>query len=371
MTRKSDVTAVLLSLGEPSVARALASIARQSLPFDDIVRVDAVTPFHRAINEGAARVRTEFFVQVDADMILDDDCAERLAACTGPEVGAVIGMLRDPLYGRVEAIKLFRTAELTCLGFDDSISPDTDYLGRMERAGRYMVYALRHDRAPEHWHTFGEHRPEYEPLYTFERNKRDGRRIRHRGEADSVRYHLDLLHRSPHPSALVAEVGLAHGLFFDWEGDRQDGACDGGTDFRLLTELLARVPAGIRASRRSGLRSRMDDTAAAAALVGSAERVFRASYSLGTALSAVRDGAAFVAALDARHRVHHPWAWLAQAALCRGLFAGVVPAVNADEDWRRLGVFRARLAATSPLRLVRDAGRARIGALTASLFGKR
>jgi hypothetical protein len=371
MTQKREVTAVLLSLDEPSVERALASIASQSLPFADVVRVERVTPFHRALNDGAARVRTEFFVQVDADMILDDDCAERLAACTRPEVGAVIGMLRDPLYGRVEAIKLFRTAELTRLGFDDSISPDTDYLGRMERAGRYMVYAIRHDRAPEHWHTFGEHRPEYEPLYTFERNKRDGRRIRHRGEAESVRFHLDLLHRSRHPSALVAEVAIAHGLFFDWAGDRQDGACEDGADFRRLTDLLARLPPGSREHNRGTLRARIDDAAAAAALVGSAERVFRASYSLGTALSAVRDGAAFVAALDARHRVHHPWAWLAQAALCRGLFAGLVPDATADEDWRRLGVFRARLAATSPLRLVRDAGRARVAALAPKLFGKR
>lgn len=371
MTRMSDVTAVVLSLGEPSVERALASIARQSLPFADVVRVEGVTPFHRALNEGAARVRTDFFVQVDADMILDDDCAERLAACAASEVGAVIGMLRDPLYGRVEAIKLFRTAEITRLGFDDSISPDTDYLGRMERAGRYMVYALRHDGTPEHWHTFGEHRPEYEPLFTFERNKRDGRRIRHRGEADSVRYHLDLLHRSLHPCALVAEVGIAHGLFFDWEGDRQDGACEGGADFHRLTELLARLPAGWRERTRGTLRARIADATAAAALVGSAERVFHASYSLGTALSAVRDGAAFVTALDARHRVHHPWAWLAQAALCRGLFAGLVPGAGAAEDWRRLAVFRARLAATSPLRLVRDAGRARFAALGSSLFGKR
>jgi hypothetical protein len=371
MTRKSDVTAVLLSLGEPSSERALASIARQSLPFADVVRVDGVRPFHRALNEGAARVRTDFFVQVDADMILDDDCVERLAACTGPEIGAVIGMLRDPLYGRVEAIKLFRTADLTRLGFDDSISPDTDYLGRMERAGRYMVYAIRHDRAPEHRHTFGEHRPEYEPLYTFERNKRDGRRIRHRGEADSVRFHLDLLHRSLHPSALVAEVAIAHGLFLDWDGDRQDGVCEEGADFRRLNELLARVRAGSREQGRGTFRSRIDDAAAAAALVGSAERVFHASYSLGTALSAVRDGAAFVAALDARHRVHHPWAWLAQAALCRGLFAGLMPDAVAEDDWRRLAVFRARLAATSPLRLVRDAGRARVAAIRSSLFGKR
>ena len=367
MTRKPEMTALLISLDEPCVERALASIERQTVPFADVVRVEGVRPFHRALNDGAARVKTEHFVQVDADMILDDDCVARLSECTHADVGAVIGMLRDPLYGRVEAIKLFRTSEVTRIGFGDSISPDTDFLSLMEKGGRYMVYALRHDTdSPGAWHTFGEHRPDYQPLGTFEKNKRDGRRIRHRGRAESVRFHLDLLHRSAHPYALIAEVGIAHGLFEDWEGDRQDGVNRDGNDFRRLSELLA------RAGRSRGmLRTRMDDAAATAALLGSAERVFHSSYSLGTALSAVRDGAAFVAALDARHRVRHPWAWLAQAALCRGLFAGLVPDANAESDWRRLGVFRAWLVASSPFRLAKDHARAAVGTVRAALRGQR
>ena len=367
MTRKPEITALLLSLEEPSVERALASIARQTVPFADVVRVEGVRPFHRALNDGAARVTTEHFVQVDADMILDDDCVERLAECTHRDVGAVVGMLRDPLYGRVEAIKLFRTAEVTRIGFRDSISPDTDFLQLMEKDERYLVYALRYDTDTLGTrHTFGEHRPDYQPLGTFEKNKRDGRRIRHRGRADSARFHLDLLHHRAHPYALIAEVGIAHGLFQDWEGDRQDGVDRAGADFRRLRELLERA-----GRSRSALRTRVDDAAAAAALVGSAERVFNSSYSLGTALSAVRDGAAFVAALDARHRVRHPWAWLAQAALCRGLFAGIDPEANAEHDWLRLGVFRAHLAASAPLRLVKEHARAVVGTVRAALLGKR
>jgi hypothetical protein len=366
MTPKPEISALLLSLEEPSVERALASIRRQTLPFVDVVRVEGVRPFHRAVNDGTARVKTDHFVQVDADMILDEDCVERLAASIRPEVGAIIGKLRDPLYGRVQAIKLFRTAEVTRIGFGDSISPDTDFLDHMEKEGRCTVYAIRHTESAAAWHTFGEHRPNYQPLGTFEKNKRDGRRIRHRGEAASARFHLDLLHLSAHPYALIAQVGIAHGLFLDWEGDRQDGVDRGGDDFRRLSELLART-----GERRGAFRARVADASAAATLVGSAERVFKSSYSLGTALSAVRDGAAFVTALDARHRVRHPWAWLAQAALCRGLFAGIVPDASAERDWQRLGVFRARLAATAPMRLAKAHARAAVGALRASMRGRR
>ena len=366
MTPKPEISALLLSLEEPSVERALASIRRQKSPFADVVRVEGVRPFHRALNDGAARVKTDHFVQVDADMILDEDCVERLAASIRPEVGAIIGMLRDPLYGRVQAIKLFRTAEVTRIGFGDSISPDTDFLDHMETEGRCTVYSIRHEtELAAAWHTFGEHRPDYQPLGTFEKNKRDGR-IRHRGEAASARFHLDLLHRSAHPYALIAQVGIAHGLFLDWEGDRQDGVDRGGDDFRRLSELLART-----GERRGAFRARVADAAAAAALVGSAERVFKSSYSRGAALSAVRDGAAFVTALDARHRVRHPWAWLAQAALCRGLFAGIVPDASAEGDWKRLCVFRARLAAAAPMRSAKAKARATVGALRASLRGRR
>jgi hypothetical protein len=349
MSGKPEISAVLLSMGEPTLERALASIARQSHPVAEVVRVDGVAPFHRALNEGAARVRTEHFVQVDADMVLDDDCIERLAACTAPTVGAVIGMLRDPLYGRVQAIKLFRTAEVASGGFDDSISPDTDFLARMERHGHYMVYALRHDTpTPDTWHTFGEHRPEYEPLYTFEKNKRDGRRLRHRGDAYSVRYHLDLLHRSAHPCALTAEVAMAHGLFSDWEGDRQDGRCQGGPDFELLSKLLPVEPQPT-SSRHGASRASMADARALAGLVGTAERVFRRSYAVGSACARAERGDHFAAALAARHRFRHPWAWIAQAALCRGLFSGVVPEANVEDDWRALSVFARDIDEMAPL----------------------
>jgi hypothetical protein len=50
----SDVTAVVLSMGEPYVARALESVRNQTLPVADIVRVEHVSPFCRASTKARA-----------------------------------------------------------------------------------------------------------------------------------------------------------------------------------------------------------------------------------------------------------------------------------------------------------------------------
>ena len=74
-----DVTALLLTVGEPYAERALASIQRQTMPAAAVIAVRDVIPFHRALNQGAAQICTPFFVQVDADMILDVSCFADLA----------------------------------------------------------------------------------------------------------------------------------------------------------------------------------------------------------------------------------------------------------------------------------------------------
>ncbi len=52
----SDITALLLTIGEAYADRALDSVNRQSLPPQDIIVVRDVRPFHKALNEGASRV---------------------------------------------------------------------------------------------------------------------------------------------------------------------------------------------------------------------------------------------------------------------------------------------------------------------------
>ncbi len=328
MSARPEVTALMLTIGEPTFERARASVLRQTHPVRDIVVVENVHPFHRAFNEGAARVRTPFFVQVDADMILDDDCVESLLVRFAEGVGSVVCHLRDALYGRVEGIKMYRTA---CVGggLPDSISPDTDFHDRMARDGWATVYALRHDdRDHEAWHTFGEHRPDYTPFLGYARHVVDGRRWRYRGNAPALRHHFHLLHRSTHPAALISHVALAHGLFLPGESDLLD-RYQPDADYQRIVELLARAARpGARAPRA---RSRLPSL--------TAKQAFRRSYRRGIAIAQHGCRRDLEDELARLHATLHPWAWLMQAALCQGLFVDRFDPLRCEREWSHLAVF--------------------------------
>jgi hypothetical protein len=216
----NDVSAVVLSLGEPTLARALASLSAQTYPLHEIILVDNVSPFSRAFNEGAGRVSTPFFVQVDADMTLDATCVQELRASMGAATGLAYGELRDPLMGQVVGIKMFRTECVRRSAFRDSISPDTDFRAAIRRAGWGVTY-LGRPAAPSEAQprTFGDHRPDYTPLYVFGKYLLEGRRYRYRGDRPGLFWQIERLEASTHALALCAQMALSHGFFLHTERD--------------------------------------------------------------------------------------------------------------------------------------------------------
>jgi hypothetical protein len=215
-----DVAAVLFSIGEPSRDRARESVARQTLPVAEVVDVENVSPFSRAMNDGARRVTAPFFVQVDADMILDPGCVEALRGSVQPDTGIVVGELRDELVGRVVGVKLFRTECFRHASFPDSISSDTDFVESIARRGWRTVYFGREEpggTTPPP--TLGDHRPDYTPAYTYRKHMLEGRRYWHRGAPYGLRSRIALLEASPHPLARLAQLALAHGLFLETDAD--------------------------------------------------------------------------------------------------------------------------------------------------------
>lgn len=322
-----DVTAVVLSLGETTTARAIASVSQQTLAAKEIVLIEGITPFHRALNEGAARATMPFFVQLDADMVLDSDCIENLTGCLADNVGLVVGQLRDPLYGRVEAVKLFRTECVRRHPFRDSISPDTDFGAEIGRAGWVTLYALRHGGETEpRWHTFGEHDPTYTPLYTYAKHAAEGQRLRYRRAAASMRYQLRRLHESSHAAALTAQIALAHGLFLDGEGDLLSPYAE-DRDFLRLVDFLSSRGA---AQDRIAIASRVASVPKAA---------FRRGYKLGIALMGARRADRFEQILVGLHDSRHPCSWLMRIGLCQGLFAERYDSAVFEEEWAKLRVF--------------------------------
>lgn len=242
----SDVTAVVVHQNEPYLGRALESIERQTLRAAEIVIADPeAEPVHRALNEAVAQVRTPYFVQVDADMILDDDCFELLRRDFPKAGGLAVGRLRDPLAGRIEAIKLFSSALFDAGGLPDSVSPDADFQKEISRKGYLEVHVVKFGGSdPEMWHTIGDHDPGYTEARAFGRFFNQGSRYAYRRNPQGLQSLFRRLQKRDHPAAMAAQAGAAIGLF-----TRQSVGVrvrvEGHADFDRLDAVLQR-PRSIR-----------------------------------------------------------------------------------------------------------------------------
>jgi hypothetical protein len=237
-----DVTAVVLTLGEATTERAIASLRTQTMPPAEVVMVEGVRPPHAALNRGASQVQTPFFVEVDADMVLDPTCFETLRSAVRPDVGIVVGQLRDPLVaGAVTGIKLFRTRCLDDARWRDSVIQDIDFYRRLVQKGWATAQVLVPDRRPDHRHTLGEHRPDYTVDYTYSTYHQLGTRWRYYRDLHMLTRRIGLLRRSAHPLAPVARLALGHGTFTLEERDIPKRPP--GHEERAILDAVAASPA--------------------------------------------------------------------------------------------------------------------------------
>jgi hypothetical protein len=301
--RRSDLTALLLSFGEPSAERARASVRRQTLPPVETVVIDGVQPFSAALRAGVRRISTPFFVQVDADMVLDAFCFERLRAAMAPEVGIAVGQLRDPLIGTIAGVKLFRRACFDDTPFGDSVSSDIDFYSEIATRGWLTLHVLAYDEPGDRRHTFGEHDPAFTPRYTYATYYLLGCRYFRRSDLRGFLWRLDRLRRSRHAMAGLARVALSAGLFGD---QPRDVAKSSVRVDRELVDCLA------GATARAPLP--VEDAHGAEALC---ERF----YALGRALSARGDCQELAAWLSGLGTRPPGETWIAEASLCRGFLS--------------------------------------------------
>lgn len=310
----SDVGAVVLTMGEPSTEAALASVHGQSLPIEQVVVLEGIKPFHRALNSGADRIDTPFFIQVDADFVLDRDSARRLRDAMAPEVGVAVGALRDSLIGPVSGVKLFRR---DCFGparVQDTVTPDVDFVATLDGIGWRTRFVIGGGAES---YTFGAHRPDYTVSYTFGTYYLLGARYAARGDPLGLLWRLNQLRRSRHPSAPVARVALGHGAF---SGEARDvpKPTPPPEDAAFLEELAGVYEASLSPVDRA---ARLE--------VPSARQVLTYFFELGKtlrALSAARVAAELHALADCAHRQ----SWLAEVALSHGALAREASAVSAQ-----------------------------------------
>jgi hypothetical protein len=340
----SDVTAVVLTLGEETTQRALRSVEGQSLaPQETIVVADTI-PFHAALNRGALHVKSAYFVQVDSDMVLDEHCFQMLRKCMAPSVGLAAGHLRDPLMGRVCCVKMFRRECFDKVQFKDSISPDTDFINDISRYGWNLVYALRFGRDPKAlWHTFGEHSPNYTPQYTYSKYLMEGGRYRHRGNLGGLLWHLRQLRNSTHSAALVAQIAMAHGVFSAEEKDLL-GSPMADTGLCLLMDFLG-----------SEGECDIEKLDVLPLLTRRTREVLKRFLLLGMDLRKRGSPESFRHCMDVLSESDHALAWVARVGLCHGLLTQSYSRARFDHEYqllRRLLPSEGR--STEPPKWIRD-----------------
>jgi hypothetical protein len=316
-----DITAVVLSIGEPYTEHAIASLQRQTLPPADLVVVRGVSPFHRALNHGAAQVRTPFLVQVDADMVLDDTCLAELRSRMHDHIGLVSAQLRDPVLGRVHGIRLYRTQCFEHAQIRDTISPDLDFTTDIHAHGWGRVFTLRyHGARPEQWHTLGDHRPDYaDPQYTFGKFLLEGVRSRYRRREGRVRLKFRQLCASTHEVASLALIAVSHGLFLDEQRDLL-APYRRTADFELLQTFLAAGGDGVVLDDGNGtLRDR-----------------FSRAYEQGVHCRRHGASATFLTRLDQLKRQPGVAAWMTLVGMCHGLFHRDGTGASADQAFASL-----------------------------------
>lgn len=305
----SNVTAVVLTIGEETTQRAIDSVEHQTVLPEEITVIRDVVPFHKALNLGASKVKTDFFIQVDSDMVLDRNCLEDLRKCMGETVGIAVGQLRDSIIKKVVGIKIFRRECFEKVQFKDSISPDTDFYDDIVGYGWNRAVALKFEgKGKELWHTFGEHRPEYTPLYTYSKFLLYGGRCRYRKSPGGVRLHFQQLQQSKHDASWIAQIAMAHGVFLEVEKDSLKPYSE-SEDFILLHEFV----------KSENSWDVVDDDISALSVLAP-RAVFEKYYKLGIDLR--RHGAFPVLKhyLDVLSGTEDISVFIARVALCHGLF---------------------------------------------------
>ena len=300
----NDVTALVLTLGERTLQRALRCLDSQTLGVADIVTVRGLTPFHVAFNAGLSRVETEFFVQVDADMALYPACIEVLRENMAEGVAIVTGPLRDPLFGRQIGVKLFRVSAFDEVGYPNTLSPDTDFNRYLTRRGWEIKYMLnRADQSGE----FGEHAPIYTRAYAYHRFLILGARYRYRRSPETFQWRYRNLSKSRHPLSLPVRVAMAHGLFTSYCQDMLTPVTM-SDDCRFIYRFLSRCASS--SGRRQGT-----------SLEGSLTTVFQRFFELGKAYRRLNTAADFIQQLCRLESDDRMASWVARIALCEGIFS--------------------------------------------------
>lgn len=232
--KNNAVSALVLTIGEPSFQHAHQSLLDQSIQLKDIVVVENLSPFSQAFNHGVSQIKTPFFIQCDADMVLDAKCVEILLSKMREKTAIVAAYLRDPLQGPTMGVKLYRTAPCKLHPHQNSLSCETEFKNKLKEEG-WLITTYEEETKQ----CLGSHRTDLSDLsYLFERFKLLGAKVFHRKSCwDFVNRFLYLAKFEDKAIASLLSLAMMRGLFLDRESDEL-GILKQSEDYEKCSSLL-------------------------------------------------------------------------------------------------------------------------------------
>ncbi|MBI4341822.1 MAG: hypothetical protein HY599_00470 [Candidatus Omnitrophica bacterium] len=164
--RADDLTVFVLSTGEETLPDCLRALEGQTHPVR-VERITGVAPMSRAFQAMPERCVTPYFVQVDADMLLDPDAIERLHTGirrAGRFTVMVSGQLEEEGFGPGGAVKCWKRGLFRIARFRDARAVDRDLFRRIRWLG------LHPQPLPG---LFGIHRPRHSAFSAYVKAKGD------------------------------------------------------------------------------------------------------------------------------------------------------------------------------------------------------
>lgn len=202
-------TVFLLSVDDPAFPACKAAIdAQEGAPFT-LEIIQNVTPFSAAAQKMITDCATEFFIQVDEDMVLQPDAVATMEAVmrrAPDDVGMICFHLYDDDRGMtIQGVKIYRTALMKSLAFQDVKASEMDLL---EQMGRHGIKWVLHPEVK------GRHGTVYTPETIYRRYKTMYEKdIRQWNTLTAdIRRKADQYRESGDPLALFALLGAVHGI---------------------------------------------------------------------------------------------------------------------------------------------------------------
>ncbi len=145
----NNITFVLATCGEETEKECIAAI----YPIMDKIEFQVIShvyPQVKMLNQMLFQVNTEYFVELDSDMILNSNASERIQTAIDkyshdPKWHTILFKLYDTFTEKdILSLKVMRSAIMKRFPFKDVPTPDVEHYGRLQNAGYYAIEDYLH-----------------------------------------------------------------------------------------------------------------------------------------------------------------------------------------------------------------------------------